>query len=383
MALTWAEPGTSPTQSFALFTSTTGTVSSDGSTLIAGERSIKGDSGAAAGAQAYVQKNTILTAAGGRISFRFKVSALPNADCAILDTLDASNNFNFRIFLKTTGKLRIVGNTTVLGSDSSVTITTNTEYQVVLAWTITNTTTNQARVFVNGTQECSASNATLPSASLDRMRVGWTQTNVGGSNRIINVGQIVVDDDSSLTDTGDIRATAKMSSTLAARASFWNDLGTGACNERPPSSLNGQQFNNNLNNGLVVFNVEAASAGDRDITGATTAGFYGWCLARRQSGTYTGTDQLVTINADGTVSTVIALTTTATYFQEPPRTTANYPTQVGGNRNVANGPDFFLDECGTVVVYLEPAPGAGQPTMARWGGTPFMSPGVRQTGRGW
>jgi hypothetical protein len=348
----WAEPGSSPTETLGLFTSSSGTVTSDGSVTILGQRTILGDSGGGAGVAAYVQRNGVL-GANGRLTFRLKFSALPSADCGILDTLSSANGFQFRIFLRSTGVLRLVGNSTTLATGSTV-LSVNTEYRLTLCWTIASTSVNESRIYIDdaASPECTASNATLPAASSDRFRCGWTQTNVGGSNKLINVAQFYMDDGSTLDNTGDVRVTAKLPAAAHTQDVAWTTFGTGAINERPINQANRRILTGAGDTGLELYHVQARSVGDVDLTGATVVGFYGWVQAGRSSGGYVGTDRLVSSG----VSTTVALTTSGTAYQETPQTTSTYPTTIGMQRTVADTPDALFYEAGVVVVYT---PGSG------------------------
>ncbi len=354
MAITFLEPGSSATFDTTLFTSVTGTVTSDATTLIAGERSLKCDS--STGLQAYVQRNAIWSAGtAGRVLMRFIFSALPAADEALIDVLDASNNFQFRVFLRTTGVLRLVGNTTVLATGTTV-LSINTEYYVTLAFTHTTNTINECRVFLgtNTTPELTASNATLLSAVVDRVRWGWTQTNVGGSNKLINLGQLYCDDSNALSLAGNIFVTAKRPNANGTMNGFTTQIGVGGSgygtghspqvNERPLSQTNGWAM---IGAGSAIteeYNVENVATGDVNISGKTIVGSMGWVFAKSL---VSETGQLVLNN----VTTNIALTSTPTAFLA---FNASSPDGAGADIGIVTSTTLTtvsLYEAGVIIAY--------------------------------
>ena len=143
------------------------------------------------------------------------------------------------------------------------------------------------RIYLNGNIDISTTNVTMSNGSSVNLQLGWVST--PAANKILNIDDIYVDDSSSLTDTGDIRVTAKLPN-----AENVNDFDTAIGNARGASDFNNvneralSETNGWRHNALTAVNenygLQNASAGDVDITGATIVVRKGWIWAKHATG---------------------------------------------------------------------------------------------------
>lgn len=359
MAFTWAAPGGSELGGVQAFTTSSGTVAADATVLFFGEQTVKCTT-SAAGAAAYVQKNTILTGTSYRISVRFRITNLPTATCSIIWVLDASNNNSFRVSLLTTGAVQLVANTTLVGSASAALLSTGVDYRLTLCFTISSTSVNEARVYINDTTSpaCSATNSTLTTATVSHVRVGWAQGS-SGNLLVLNVGQIYIDDDSSLTnilaagptvaDRGP-RVTVKRPANGITNDAAWTNLGNGSVSEGSSALTNGRTLTG-TGTGVDTYQPQGPTNGTVNLGNATVLGSYGWVFAAKGS-VGTPTDNIV-FNA---ATTVVALTTTAAYYSSPVVNGNTYPSVIGMSRTVGAGGDAIFYDGGVVIAYAAAVP---------------------------
>lgn len=343
--LLWAEPGTSPTQGFELYGSTVGTVTSDATTLILGQRSIKCDATASALEASVIRNQTFTT---GRVSFRIAIGTAPTAGVQyILRTRSTSTAMAIVVDLNRKLSLYTSGAVSLAGPGSTV-LALGTVYRLTLSFSITSTTVYEGRIFIDDatTPEVTVSNGTaLAVATVTAVRMGLDG---GNANVVFNVGQLVIDDGAGLDNPGDYRCTHKGPDTVNLQDAAWTALGTGAVNERPISTTNGRTVAGDATTGEDTYTVQAASVGDVDVTGWTIVGHYGWVWAAKGAGAGSPTDNIKL----GGINSAVTLTTTPAAFQTAAVTSATYPTTVGMSRTVGALPDALFYEAGVVLAYL-------------------------------
>ncbi len=300
--------------------------------------------------------STIITDAGGRISFYVYFAALPTSTATFFQTLTGGNSNIVSVRLTSAGVLQLAqGNTpTQIGSNGS-TLSTGTWYRISLAFTLTDGTTNEWRLFKNGVLDITVSNATINNTSSSKCRWGNADVDTTLDTR---VSDIYVDDSTALTDPGNIWVTAKRpnanGTTNGFTASGTPSGGTGSGNaqyvsERP---LNTSALVSVVAVGATTeeYNIESVSTGDISITGATIVDFVGWVYAKALL------SETASIVLAGSNSN-IALTSTATMFTKVAGS-STYPPRTGTDIGVitdATATTVSLYECGVMVAYI-PAP---------------------------
>jgi hypothetical protein len=322
-------------------------VTSDSTQSKTGPRSLKCDSGAA-NDQAYIAKDSILADAGRRISAYVRFDAAPSSNATIISLIGPSS---VNLQLNTLRKL------VLLGTTGSATLSTNTWYRIAFSYTITNTTTNEFRVFVNGTQDISVSNATLGGTGVVNLGLGWVSA--PGASKVIWVDDVYVDDSTALTDPGDLRVTAKRPNAEntnsfdtaigAARGSTdYNNV-----NERPVSLTNGWRHAASTA-ASENYGIESASQGDVDISSQTLVSRCAW-LVGKTGGFLSRTKKLFN---NGTEVNVTVTAVNPSYASDCVDS-ATYPSNAAavGMGTVAEAEDTFLYECGMLIASTPPTGG--------------------------
>lgn len=359
MATTFLESGTDATQDTSFFASTAGSPTSATDQVHTGKRSLK-LSIAGGGFASAISPNGVCPAAGTRMSLWFRTSRLPAS--GTYQFMEASTNGGasdvIALRLGSTGKIDIdTGGGTVLGA-GTIAISANTWTRVCLAFTITNTTTFTARLFINGVLAASAVNSgTLLSAASSVLALSiFDPTNAVS----LWYDDIYIDDSSSLTDTGDIRVTAKRPNANGTTNGFSTQIGAGGSgygtghspqvNEQPLSVTNGWSM---IGAGSAVteeYNVENASTGDVFITSLPIVDFMGWVYAKAA---LAETGQIVVDSAASNIS----LTSTNTMFIKAAGKTT-YPAGTGTDIGIVTDTTVTtvsLYECGILMAYKFPA----------------------------
>lgn len=202
-----------------------------------------------------------------------------------------------------------------------------------------------AKVYVNGALDISVIGQGTNSIAIGQFRL-YGPTIDGGP---FYFAHVVVEDGVDLADPGNRLCTAKFGTT-ANEDEFDTTGGTGAVNERPVNDANYRE-----QAGSAVarqnYNLQSASEGDADITGADIIGVMGWLRGKKSSPLGGGTPK-ITVNG---VDYNITLTTTPTVVTKPV-TQSSYPSSPAAIGMVSTGSttDTTLYECGVVVVYTPP-----------------------------
>jgi hypothetical protein len=344
--ITFIEPGTDATGDFKLFTSTTGLVTSDVTNPHTGTRSIKADSGNPDNF-AFVRKDGVLADTGRRISFYFQYAAAPAATTNILRLLADNENLiahkaGGTISLKSTNKLVLYGQT------ATPSLAPNTWYRITLSYTISSTTVNEFRLYLDGTLVASRTNLKLTTSGTNNLQLGWVGSREG-VDKVCYLDDIYIDDGADLSDTGDVRVTAKLPS-----GDTSSTFGT-AVGANPPA---GSRFTNvneqpvNIANGWTSsaagqserYVLQSATEGDVNIAPFVQLGYTGWIYAKRNEA---WAENMV---LNGTVATTSLTTSAAIYTQSV--SGAAYPSSVDGIGLDASASGVTLYECGVLIAYL-------------------------------
>lgn len=354
---TFMESGTDATQDFNFYTSN---VSCTSSTTVAetGPRSIKCTTDGS-GNNANVQKNSVVSDAGTRISEYINLTDAPVTNqMTFLQTVNAGTTVLFKLAIKPSTNILNLENGpgTVLGSNGPA-ISTGIWYRIALVYTVTDTTHYSANVYVNGVLAISVTSTgagtALAGTTGVNLTTGWTSTAASNANKTINVDDVYVDNGSDLTDPGDIHVTAKLPiSDGASNPYTTNGSAAGTVctsgthcryvNERP---LNTSNFlSTTTNASRENFTIQSASAGDQSLTNTTIIGDSAWLYAS------VGTACTGSITNNGTDSN-ISLTTTNTLFTNL-TSTSSYPS---GNQAVGivscNTSQLNFYEGGMLIAY--------------------------------
>ncbi len=333
------------------------------------------------GTNGQLQRNTIMADAGTRVSFYLYIETLPSATSTILTALTAANATVVPIRLTSTGVLQLWNATTAqIGSNGS-TLSTGVWYRISYVYTITNTTTNEFRLFKDGVIDISITNATITNTTGVHMVTGNRSANATLS---IRNSDIYVDDSSSLTDPGDIWVTAKRPFSNGSANNFTTQIGAGSSsygsghapqvNERTLSITNGWSM---VGAGAAVteeYNIESKSTGDIDISTANIIDWVGWVSVKALAGTPT-----IQVILDG-VNNAQAINTTATLYTKIKGSTT-YPSGAGADIGIVTDTSLTTEslyECGVIVAYI---PGVPLPPTTANDRTQFLNFMIPAQGR--
>lgn len=301
---------------------------------------------------------------GSRVSFYVYFVALPtNAVQSFFAALTLNlGAIVFTVRLTSAGRLQLWNAETAQIGLSGSTLSTGRWYRISLAYTITSTTINEFRLFLDGVQDISVSNGTLATTNSAEFVIS---NGVTGSDVTLNyrTSDHYVDNSSSLTDTGDVWVTAKRPFSNGTTNGFTTQIGSGGSgygtghtpqvNERPLSTTNGWSM---LGAGAAIteeYSIEGRAIGDINLTGATIVDFVGWVYA---SSLLSETAQIVVANVNSNIS----LTSTNTMFTKVAGSTT-YP--VGGTDigiiTSTTLTTVSLFESGIMVAYNPPVPRNG------------------------
>lgn len=373
--ITFLESGTDATQDLSFYPTTSGAVTSDTSQSVTGPRSLKCNTGAGPTTASAKAPTGVLADAGRRINCNFRFTALPGATVTIVGGQTAASANVFLLQMTTAGKLQIVptGATTVLGT---TVLSVNTWYRLSVSYTYTNSTTFRFDFRVNGNLEGSATAGTM-SASVTSILNLQAGSNFG-ANVSVWFDNVYVDDGSDYADPGagvtnPLQVTNKRSFANGTTNGFTTQIGSGGSgygtghapqvNEQPLSTTNGWSM---IGVGSAVteeYNVENASTGDVNLTGATIKGVRGWVYAK------SALAETGSIVVDGT-STNIALTSTNTLFTQNSATPTVFPAGTGTDIGVVTSTTVTtvsLYECGVLVCFNPAAAASTTKTLAALG----------------
>lgn len=220
---------------------------------------------------------------GGRVSFYFRLNALPTSDNSIsgprllwLDGVSSSETA-YVIRINTLGKLEVAnfsdatGAITVLGT-SGITVTTLAWHRLCFTWRITNRLINECRLYFDGTEEISLTNVDLlRNPQIRRLYYGMIGGGWSDGNEI-RLDDLYVDNNDTLRDAGDVKVTAKRPASHYVN-NFATAIGNNPSNrwenvdERPLNTANGWQENSGGPYPIdEAYGIESKDAGDVDLS---------------------------------------------------------------------------------------------------------------------
>ncbi len=311
------------------------------------------DHNSAASASAYIARLACLADAGRRISVRMRFDALPASTTGIIRPLTGTATVA-EVRLDSAGKLRLYAGASggVLQATGATTLSTSTWYQISLAYTITNASVSEWRVYLNGALELTASNPASQVTGSNNLRIGWTGTSPG-SNKHMYHQDLFIDDGTDLADPGDISVTNKRPSGTGSNNAFDTLGGTSANRwdavaERPSGTTN--YWRHAASTSVIEeYTVEAASAGDDDLTGKTILGWAPWVYWKITAAA--GTSNQMIANGS-TVSIVSSSSSTQYQTNEVIVASTSYPSSDAvGLQSTGNANDIYLAGCGVFIAY--------------------------------
>lgn len=291
---------------------------------------------------------------GTRINFFVYINALPNATGSLFYVATTGDLTVVKARVKSTGVIIFVdANNVQLGSDGP-TLSTGQWYRFSLAYTITSKTINRFEFFVNGVSGISLTNVTL----INNISNNFTLGNISGDTTFdIRSSDHYVDDSNALTDPGNIWVIAKRPNTNGTTNGFTTQIGSGGSgygsghspqvNERPADDTNGWSIATVASAITEEYNIENASTGDINISGATIVDYMGWLKTKAL------TNETGKIIVNG-VSTDISITTTSIFFTKAAGS-STYPAGTGadiGITSAAVATTISLYECGIMIAYI-------------------------------
>lgn len=308
------------------------------------------------------RRGGVFADSGSRFSVWVYIATLPGATASLI-VVDKSDLASLcaRIRITSAGVLQFWSSSAGGSLGSGATLSTGQWYRLSMAYTITSTTVNEFRVFVhdaagNALTGISVTNGTLLNATTDSFLVGNQSTDATLDFR---ASDIYCDQDSSLTDPGNLWVTAKRPNANGTTNGFTTQIGSGGSgygtghspqvNERPLSQTNGWSM---VGAGSAVteeYAIEGKATGDIDVSAATIKDFMGWVSAKSLAGE---TASLILAGATSN----IALTSTPTIFTK----VAGSSTYPGGATDIGIITTTALTtvslyECGVVVGYIPAA----------------------------
>jgi hypothetical protein len=356
MAIKFLEAGTDASQDFIWYAATSN-ATSDTSAARTGPRSIKVNTGATPASAYVVTPNATVQDAGARITLWVNFATLPATSAELFRIQTASSAATLLGLSMTSGGL--LYNTFGTQTNGATAIAANTWTRISVAYTVTSTTVNTLKAWVNGTLQWTVSNVTLTGTGTSCIAVGLMDSASAGTNRIAYYDDLYIDDSNALTDPGDVRVTVKLPSAAGSTNAFDTLVGSGTnrwdrVSERPFSVTNGLQHAATTQVS-ELFTVQDAATGDANLTGATILGYVGYVWAKVGSGTVSATTAGPGLTLAG-ATTNLTLTTSAALYRVY-STTATYPStnQALGMRSNTNTADTFFYEGGIMIAYT-PAP---------------------------
>lgn len=301
--IVFLDAGTDATYDFSLYSSTQvqsgASLTSDSSVTLHGPRAVKADQGGSA-RYAYAQANGVFGSTG-RLSVWVRFPSQPASSTTLLFAVVKSgtpvnagdSSGSIRVTAVTDaggGGYFSFGAATGGGSESADSGRTGgTWYRVSAVWRIASDADNEFRFYVDGSLRVTATNAANVSGSNlpTALRVGNDSTaSEAGTPGVAYFDSIYADDGTiSDGDTGDIRVTAKR---YASNSTNNFDTAIGSATNRwdyvsevPLSTAKGwkQAASTQV---AETYGLQASSAGDVDISGATLFGYRAWVYAQGQ-----------------------------------------------------------------------------------------------------
>lgn len=287
----------------------------------------------------------VCAAAGGRVSIYQRMEVLATGSPGGF-ILSVQPDWDIKLYATLAGELLIRSGTTNIVTSASSFVAAEEWHRYSMSWTITDSTTYTIRVFLDGAEVLTVTNGSaLTTSALNGILQVGVNTAYGDANSVW-VAHVYADDLTSLTDTGDIKVTAKRPAAVN-NNQFGTTIGTGAVDERPISETNGKS-----EEGASIvsqdYTLETASEGDVDITNSIIVSYCGWVWTKAGAGT-AGSPQL---KFNG-INSAITLSTTSAVYQSPLIDSNIYPSDAAGIGMVSSGADAdtLFYEAGSVVAF--------------------------------
>lgn len=373
MAIVQAET-TPGTQTTAWYTTVSGATTVDTGVTESGNATLKLDTSSPA-ANSIATRTAVMADAGRRVTRYFRISALPAAGtfAHLIQVQTSGGTTVMSVALDSNGNLVLRVGAGSAGAAGATTLSVNTWYRVSLSYIVSTTTSWSAKVYLgqagdspaySGALEMSRTNADATLSATASERVLCSLLSTIGANVTMNVTHTVIDDstDAALPDIGNDKITAKLPTTTTTN-NFDTTVGTGAVNERPVSTTNGRSHAATTDVDQD-YEIQAASVGDADLTGATIVGYVGWIWAELSSLTGTPLSKIIVNGARIGTSWDPSAANTAQLFTTV-ATSSTYPANANG-KNIGSSSstiaaDTKLWDCGVIVVYTpataaEPVP---------------------------
>lgn len=364
MATTFMESGSDATQGTEFFNAIfgTGTVASDTAQARTGPRSIKITTHATTGVGNELLLSNVLFDTGFRSCWAIRFTDLPTTNGARLWKGEQVSDGSaiLQLVITTGGVLQLAnGDTDAQYGSNGSTLTTGIWYHLCIVGTVTSTTVNEFRMFLNGVLDISLTNVTLPFNGFKDLIYSFKDyVGTMGNSKVAHLDDFYIDDSSALTYPGNIRITAKRPNANGTTVGFTTQIGVGGSgygtghspqvNEQPLSTTNGWSM---IGAGSAVteeYNIENASTGDVGIpVGSVLVDYMGWVYAK-SSGSQTAS--IVVNNSASNIS----LTTTNTMFTKVAGATT-YPAGTGTDIGIITTTALqtvSLYECGIIFAYI-------------------------------
>lgn len=302
---------------------------------------------------------SIISDSGARISFYIYLVTLPNANSVFAYTADVGANIVIGLSLTSSGVLQLTKNYSTQIGVNGPALSTGKWYRICLAYTITSSSVNEIRLYVDGTLGISVTNASLSLTSSSRFSIENSGNDGINPNSVLDFrsSDHYIDDSKSLTDTGDIWVTAKRPNANGTTNGFTTQIGSGGSgygsghssqvNERALSTTNGWSM---VGAGSAVteeYNIENRGTGDFSILNTKIVGYVGWAYMSSLAG------ETVQFILNG-VNTGQAITSTNTMYTIVSGS-ASYPSGTGTDIGITTDTSLTtvsLFECGIIVAFI-------------------------------
>lgn len=155
----------------------------------------------------------------------------------------------------------------------------DTNYRISWGHLLHDTNLIDIKLYVDAIEELSVVDAKCAGgiSNLVNLLHGWVS--FVGVNKVCWFDQFYIDDGDDLSDCGNVLSTHKGPATV--NEDNWDtDGGTGAVNERPLSATNYKEHAAPIDAQYQTYNLQAASAGDINISGESLVGYMGWAWAQ-------------------------------------------------------------------------------------------------------
>lgn len=353
---TFLEPGTDATQDLSFYVNgSTGTIGTATDQKYTGPCSLKAQLGNPSTTAIARGPDASLADAGTRVSFWFRFDSLPAASAIVFFGTNTSNQSVFQVVLNSTGNLVMtpVGATAATGSQV---LAVNTWHHVVVAYTVTNTTTFRFQLYLDGIAEANATAGTLTRTGSSRCEPGAGNGFPINSN--VWFDDIYTDNIADYSDTGAIRVTSKRPFANGTVNGF-SGTGVGSgygsgnavyVNEQPLSQASYVSIITVATAITEEYNIEKPPTGDVNIHGQEIIDICGWIFTKSLTGE-TVKLRLKNVDTNETITSTPAMYTAFAGSKVYPAGTG---TDIGMVTDNTTATTVTLYECGVLIAYRYP-----------------------------